>query len=422
MEVTSPASNTTAPADTIALIVETTETDDLGALVPMLEPLHPLLWMRRGYGLVGVGEALRLEFTGPTRIADAAAAWQRIVAAATVTDPLARTGTGLLAFGSFAFSDHSERSSVLIVPALIIGRDAGLSWVTRIGTGALEPLEIPPLVPFGPSYHVALKAGAFSGEDYRDAVAAAVSEIRGHRLSKVVLARELVGQLPEDADIRRMIDVLAHGYPDCWTFSIDGFIGSSPETLVSVSNGSVTARVLAGSAARGMDAASDLSAASALATSTKDQDEHRYAVQNVLASLRSHSPNVMASEMPFTLKLPNLWHLASDIEGDLTDGSTSLDLIETLHPTAAVAGVPTAEALRVIDELEPFDRGRYAGPVGWVGADGDGEWAVALRSAQFEPDGQVTAFAGAGIVAESVPERELLETRMKFRPVIEALN
>jgi menaquinone-specific isochorismate synthase len=179
---------------------------------------------------------------------------------------------------------------------------------------------------------------------------------------------------------------------------------------------------LAGSAARGLDADSDQDAATALATSAKDQDEHQYAVQNVIASLRAHSADVMASEIPFTLKLPNLWHLASDVEGDLTDGSTSLDLIQSLHPTAAVAGTPTADALRLIDELEPFDRGRYAGPVGWVGADGDGEWAVALRSAQFEPDGRLTAYAGAGIVADSVPERELLETRMKFRPIVEALS
>ena len=93
-----------------------------------------------------------------------------------------------------------------------------------------------------------------------------------------------------------------------------------------------------------------------------------------------------------------------------------------MHPTAAVAGTPTAAALTVIDELEPFDRGRYAGPVGWVGADGDGEWAIALRSAQVLPDGDVTAYAGAGIVAESDPERELMETKMKFRPIVEALG
>jgi menaquinone-specific isochorismate synthase len=405
-----------------SLTVETTATVDLGPLVPMLEPGHPLLWMRRGFGLVGLGEALRLEFRGPDRMTDAVAAWQRVVAAATVTDPLAQTGTGLLAFGTFAFSDHSATTSVLIVPSLILGRDKGQSWVTRISARALDPLDIPSLTPYGERFHVDLRPGTLSGEDYRDAVAAAVGRIRDREVSKVVLARELVGQLPPGADIRRVIEALALGYPDCWTFAVDGFIGSSPETLVSVDAGSVTARVLAGSAARGLDAASDQEAATALAVSTKDQDEHRYAVQNVLASLRPHSANVMASEMPFTLKLPNVWHLASDIEGELTDGSTSLDLIESLHPTAAVAGTPTADALRIIDELEHFDRGRYAGPVGWVGADGDGEWAVALRSAQFDSDGRVTAYAGAGIVAESVPERELLETRMKFRPIVEALD
>jgi len=184
----------------------------------------------------------------------------------------------------------------------------------------------------------------------------------------------------------------------------------------------VTARVLAGSSARGIDAASDESAAIALATSAKDLDEHQYAVQSVLASLRPHSPTVVASELPFTLKLPNLWHLASDVEGDVTDGSTALDLVAALHPTAAVAGTPTRAALSLIEALEPFDRGRYAGPVGWVGANGDGEWAVAVRSAQVSPDGQVTAYAGAGIVAESVPERELVETRLKFKPVVEAFG
>ena len=403
------------------LFVETVATGDLGPLVPMLEARHPLLWMRRGFGLVGIGEVLRLEFTGPTRIADAAAAWHRLVTTATITDPLAQSGTGLVAFGSFAFSEHSAVASVLIVPALVIGRDRGQSWITRISASALDTPELPPLEPFGEHFPITLHSGPFTGDDYRAAVSEAVARIRNRELSKVVLARQLVGQLPEAADIRRMIDVLALGYPDCWTFSVDGFIGSSPETLVTVDRGSVTARVLAGSAARGMDAASDEQAAAALAISAKDQDEHRYAVQNVLASLRAHSPNVVASEVPFTLKLPNVWHLASDIEGRLTDASTSLDLIEALHPTAAVAGVPTLEALQVINELEPFDRGRYAGPVGWVGADGDGEWAIALRSAQIEPGGRVIAYAGAGIVAESVPERELLETRMKFRPIVEAI-
>lgn len=405
-----------------ALLVHTTLSSEVGALVPMLDEHEPLLWMRRGFGFAGIGTALRLEFSGPDRIADAAEAWRSVVAAATVTDPLQLPGTGLIALGSFAFSENSAITSVLVVPSVIVGRSGGESWITRIAVGDLPPLAIPPANPFGPAHSVTFVPGALSGDGYRDTVKTAVTRIRNHELDKVVLARDLTGRLPAGADLRAVVGELALGYPDCWTFAIDGFVGSSPETLVSVTGGSVTARVLAGSAARGTDAASDQDAATALATSAKDLDEHQYAVQNVLASLRPRSPNAMASDLPFTLKLPNLWHLASDVDGTLVDGSTSLDLVGALHPTAAVAGTPTALALRLIDDLEPFDRGRYAGPVGWVGANGDGEWAVALRSAQVSPSGEITAYAGAGIVADSDPERELVETRLKFRPIVEAFG
>lgn len=401
-----------------SLTVVTREIPDPGPLVPMLDTHSPLLWSRRGFGLTGFGEALRLEFSGPTRFEDAAAAWRAVASAATITDPLSQTGTGLLAFGSFAFSEHSATRSVLIVPRVIVGRDHDRSWITTVDGAAAA---LPPLTPFRDPFSVVLDQGSLDRESYVAAVGAAVERIRSHELSKVVIARDATAALPAGADIRRLIDALATRYPDCWTFSIDGFFGASPETLVSVDRGTVTARVLAGSAARGTDAASDQAAATALATSAKDQDEHQFAVQNVLASLRDHSADVTASEVPFTLKLPNLWHLASDIDGELSDGSTSLDLVRALHPTAAVAGTPTRVALALIDELEPFDRGRYAGPVGWVAADGDGEWAVALRSAQVAGD-TITAYAGAGIVSESVPQRELLETRMKFRPIAEALS
>lgn len=404
------------------LTVVTTETADATSLIPLLEEDAPLLWMRRGFGVAGIGAALRLEFTGPTRLADAAQAWRRVTQSARVTDPLALPGTGLIALGAFTFSDRSDLSSVLIVPSTIVGRSARHSWITRIAVGAQPPAPIPEERPLGDGYRVSFSPGTLGAETYRDAVAHAVSEIRGHRLSKVVLARDLVGRLPDGADLRVAVGHLALGYPDCWTFAVDGFVGSSPETLVGVHDGTVTARVLAGSSARGTDAGSDQDSATALATSAKDLDEHRYAVQSVLASLRPHSPTVLASDQPFTLRLPNLWHLASDVEGDVTDGSSALDLVAALHPTAAVAGTPTSAALTLIESLEPFDRGRYAGPVGWVGANGDGEWAVAVRSAQVLPDGTVTAYAGAGIVAESIPERELVETRLKFKPVVEAFD
>ena len=275
---------------------------------------------------------------------------------------------------------------------------------------------------FGDEYRLTLLPGTLGKDGYKAAVASAVERIREHDLSKVVLARDLTGHLPAESDVRRALVELALGYPDCWTFAVDGLIGSSPETLVRVHHGTVTARVLAGTISRGRDAASDNDAAIALAASTKDQDEHRFAVASVLEALRPHSADLAASDLPFTLKLPNLWHLATDIAGTLSDGASSLDLADALHPTAAVAGTPKRDAIALIRELEPFDRGRYAGPVGWVGGDGDGEWAIALRCAQLAEGGDLTAYAGAGIVADSDPERELAETVMKFRPIVEAFG
>jgi menaquinone-specific isochorismate synthase len=143
----------------------------------------------------------------------------------------------------------------------------------------------------------------------------------------------------------------------------------------------------------------------------------------VLDALAPHARSgISASEIPFALKLPNLWHLATNIEGVLSDGSSALDLAAALHPTAAVAGTPTAKALEVIRELEPLDRGRYGGPVGWVDAAGDGKWAVSLRSAEVSPEGDIRAYAGGGILAASDPDVELAETKLKFRPIVEAFG
>jgi menaquinone-specific isochorismate synthase len=403
------------------LTVDTQPIDDIRGLVGLVDPRHPLVFIRRGMGIAGVGEALRLEFGGPDRMRDAAAAWKRIAALALVTDSLTLPGSGLVSFGAFSFADSSPRTSVLIVPSVVIGRRGGVSWITRIRVGAVpEALDGPAETPLGADFSVKFDFGPLDRPGYVRAVESALVHLRAGELSKVVLARSMIGRLPPGADLRVLLSELAQGYPDTWTFAVDGLIGSSPETLITASRGTVTARVLAGSAPRGSDPASDSDAAAALATSTKDLDEHQFALRSLLASLAPHARNVTASEQPFTLKLPNLWHLASDVEGSLSDGSSSLDLIAALHPTAAVAGTPTPAALALIAELEPVDRGRYAGPVGWVGADGDGEWAIALRSAQVDDDGTITAWAGAGIVADSDPDKELAETRMKFRPVIDA--
>ena len=437
--------NTSTPR---ALVVETILLHDVPEILSLLPASNPLLWWRKGAGMVGLGHTLSLEFTSPQRITDAAAAWHQIAAAAEVTDPLGIPGTGLIAFGAFTFAAGSALPSVLVIPRVVIGQRDGQGWITRIrfadepaNTGMIGVIRsgaapgarsvdsvagssahtlLPTVTRVEQATSVTLSPGQQSEAGFLVAVDEAIARIRHKDVSKVVLARDLIGQLDTGDDIRSMIVNLAQSYPDCWTYCVDGLIGSSPETLVSVHDNRMEARVLAGTTSRGVDAVSDLQLAASLASSTKDLDEHGFAVRSVVEALTPFTSHLTRSDGPFTLKLPNVWHLATDIAGALTHGSTSLDLVHALHPTAAVAGTPTAKAVALIAELEPFDRGRYAGPVGWIAANGDGEWAIALRCAQVSGS-TITAYAGCGIVADSVAETELNETLMKFRPVIDAL-
>ncbi|MFT4158291.1 MAG: isochorismate synthase [Microbacterium sp.] len=412
------------------LVVQTCEIDPVDDLLAYADPARPLAWLRRGDGIVAAGDEIVAPIripvgTDATRSAIIATTWRKLAQDAEIDDPLKLPGTGLVGFATLTFDEESAADSVLVIPAAVIGRHRGRSWVTSIRSAdSVATADPPTMNEYGPHWAGTLGPGAQSPQGYQDSVRKALARIGTGGLSKVVLARDLTGSIPAGSDLRRLVRSLSTAYPDTWAFAVDGLIGASPETLVTVQNRTVTARVLAGTIGRGADADADTAAAAHLASSAKDLDEHGYAVQNVLASLRPHTRAVAASEQPFLLKLPNLFHLATDVEGELADGESALDLVGALHPTAAVAGTPTPAAIAAIRELEPFDRGRYAGPVGWVDADGNGEWAIALRCAQFTPASEeiaVTAYAGAGLVAGSDPESELLETRVKFRPLVDAL-
>jgi menaquinone-specific isochorismate synthase len=394
-----------------------------GALTDWVSAENPLTIQRLGHGLVGLGTALKLSFQGPHRFMEAAEVWREISQQAQVDNPLGDPGTGLVCFGAFSFSADSPSESVLIVPRIVIGRNQNRSWRTDITLVGETPL---PSVShrsrpenFAP---LSWKPGLLSEDDYVAQVSAMVSLLQEGTANKVVLARDLVARAPGIKDWRLALERLIEAYPDCATFAIDGLVGSTPETLAVVHRGRLSIRVLAGSTARGDGPSADRSQAERLVTSTKDNDEHRYAVASVMNSLSALTPHAVADDQPFTLKLANVWHLATDIEATLPPGVSSLDVVSAVHPSAAVAGSPTETALSLIAQSEPFDRGRYAGPVGWMDASGDGEWSIALRCAQWSEEGTITAYAGAGIVADSDPESELLETRLKFKPVLSAFG
>jgi menaquinone-specific isochorismate synthase len=379
-----------------------------------------LAFIRGGDGIVGWGEAVRLESNlSAGRVADLAAQWRTLVAAAEVTDEVQLPGTGLVAFGTFAFSDLSKAASTLIVPQVILGSRDGRVWLTTV-SGAATPDFWTHSAEYKTNAAINFETGEISAEKFKELVSSAVEKINSGTLAKVVLARDVIAKLPEKFDVRSVLQKLAHQYPTCWVYSVDGMFGASPELLVRVSHAQVSARVLAGTAGRGTDPGVDQAIAVALAASSKNTAEHAFAVDSLVKSLAPFCTHVDADPTPFSLALPNVWHLASDVHGVLREDASVLDVAAALHPTAAVAGTPTDVAQNLIAKLEGSDRGRYAGPVGWIGADGDGEWAIGLRGAQIT-DKTIRAFAGCGIVAESEPEAELAETDLKFRPIREAL-
>ncbi len=341
-----------------------------------------------------------------------------------VRDEAELPGSGLVCFGSFAFADEPG-DSVLVVPEVVVGRRGDTTWVTTIGVGTITPATEVAATP-APSapQGVTFADGALSGTDWESVVADAVRRINDGALEKVVLARDLHATAEDDIDVRWPLTRLAESYPMCWTFHVDGLFGATPEMLVRRERGLVTSRVLAGTIRRTGDDARDLALAATLARSSKDLEEHEYAVRSVADALAPHCSSMNVPEAPFVLHLPNVMHLATDVAGVIHDAgdssTTSLDLAASLHPSAAVGGTPTDAATALITEIEGMDRGRYAGPVGWMDATGDGEWGLALRSAEIDGP-RVRLFAGCGIVADSDPEAELAEAQAKFVPVRDSL-
>lgn len=406
-----------------ALVVRSVLVDDVGSLVALLPERSPLAWLRRGEGIVAWGEVVTFEAAGPERFSAAEEWWRDVAAASVVRDEADIPGSGLVAFGSFGYADFPG-SSTLVVPEVVVGRRGAKTWVSTASAGALPP----PLLQPRPSADgvrgsetAVFSDGAMSGAEWVTVVADAVARIRLGRLDKVVLARDLVAHLDEPLDVRSPLAKLAERYPSCWTFNVDGLFGSTPEMLVRQERGLITSRVLAGTIRRTGDDASDLALAAALARSSKDLEEHEFAVRSVASALAPYCSSMNVPESPFVLHLPNVMHLATDVTGVLDRPATSLGLAAALHPSAAVGGTPTAEALATIAELERMDRGRYAAPVGWMDAAGDGEWGIALRCAEYSGS-RVRLLAGCGIVSDSDPAAELAEAAAKFVPVRDALS
>jgi len=378
-------------------------------------------WIRGGDGLVGFGKYKSHVVSGPKRFTEASQWWRNELSQLTIHNNVHGSGTGPILFTSFSFLDTDE--SELVIPEIIVGRKGGKSWITWIGDSQqpiIEPRDLE-----NQALSIKWGAGSISESEWKSRVSLAVERIKNGELEKVVLARDLSAVSNSPIDLQTLIQRLESEYPSTWVFLVENLVGATPELLVRLSKSLVTSRVLAGTIRKTGDEAKDLTLAATLAKSSKDLEEHEYAVRSVAEALAPFCSSTNVPESPFVLHLSNVMHLATDVTGVVNESATPVDMftvIKALHPSAAVCGTPTDVAREVISEIEGMARGRYAGPVGWIDARGDGEVGIALRCGKLESDLQtIRLFAGCGVVAGSEADEELAESQAKLLPMRTAL-
>ena len=398
-------------------------TTHLGEHLPLLDLLpdsYPVAWVRTGEGLVGWGVHATTTVSGPHRFTDARNWWLQQLESFAVTNSVHGSGTGPILFASFSFSAADE--SVLVIPQVIVGKKSDKSWITWIGTSPQPDLNL--TAPTLTSNSIIWDNNEGADTAWKAGVSTAVGRIQNGALDKVVLARDFTGHSQSDIEPRSILKKLAAEYPSTWSFAVAGLVGATPELLLRLTRKMVTSRVLAGTIRKTGDDERDLALAASLARSSKDLEEHEYAVRSVADALEPFCTSTNVPESPYVLHLANVMHLATDVTGALAEKLAHVDaftILEQLHPSAAVCGTPYKQASELIDEIEVMSRGRYAGPVGWVDAAGDGELGIALRCGQIEGK-SIRIFAGCGIVSGSDPEKELAESEAKFVPMRSALN
>lgn len=405
----------------------------LGPAFDLLAAYHPAgaFFEHAGTGLAASGELFRVDGgTGPERIVRLARA---------VTEALRKIhrdpgAPPPLAVASIPFADDGSATAV-IFSRVAVRREPGETWRLDISPGGIEILHdererwTGRAVPHDAFEQIRVRPEP-EPEEYAEAVARATKAIARGDLRKVVLARTVLVNAGRDLDAKQLAWRLRAVDPSCYVFAVPQpspagasvLVGATPELLVRRRDRLVEAMPLAGSSPRYGDPSRDRASADALFRSAKDREEHAVVVEDVARVLRAFCDRVEHPHEPELLGTANVWHLATPFRGRLHDPNvTALDLVAALHPTPAVCGTPREAAREALDALEPIDRGGYAGPVGWMDADGDGEWAIALRCAEITGS-TARLFAGAGIVADSVPEAEVDETERKFRALLDALR
>ncbi len=410
---------------------------------------------------VGVGSVATIETQGITCVSDAALVWrelqQRIVTgkATNIIGASSALSGGPVLLGGFAFDPvhtHTELwqgfpDGLLILPRFLFHCDEqGAALTLNIAVQpemdyqlvahelvatanailTLLARELPSSTMYDEHVERQVEmSNLLSPETWKRIVADAVQEMRQGAYDKVVLARALqMLDVQRPFDIAQVLQRLTASYPTAYVFALQRgehyFVGATPERLICGTDGQIQTVALAGSAPRGATEMEDEQLGRALIKSEKNQVEHRVVVDTIRTALFNLCSRVWVASEPHLLRLKNIQHLETPIIGDLLPGHSILEAIDDLHPTPAVGGYPRHLALEAIRQTEQLDRGWYAGPIGWIGPGGSGEFAVALRSGLIA-GGTATLFAGCGIVADSEPESEYAESCLKLQVMLRGL-
>jgi len=448
-----------SPATFLSATIPVAGPDPIALVAAALEADHEVaLWLRpsEGLALVGVGRAWAVEAAGPGRFAEAEHAWRAALAEAAVDrDGVAEAMAGPVLLGALGFSGRVPGPddpwapfgpSSLVLPELLLAVTAAGAFLTgavgapaspaairamerrweRLATRAKAITPNPGGMVAMPVYApLAVEGEQPSHEHWRRLVGMFSGAVGRGRIDKVVLARRVDLRSRVELDVPNALRRLAAAAPESTTYAFrrDGrtFLGATPERLVRTQGRAFRTVAVAGTIGRGLDAAEDARLARALLESDKDHEEHAIVVASIVEQLRDVADALEVAPEPGVMTLRFVQHLVTEISGTLPEGRGLLALGERLHPTPAVGGEPRDAALAMVDEHEGFDRGWYAGPIGWLGADGDGELCVALRCGIVERT-RATLFAGCGIVADSDPDLEWEESRIKLRAVVSALG
>lgn len=408
-----------------------------------------------GFALAAVGAALTIAPVGERRFATVDRAWRALLDTALVDDASGGArGAGPLLVGGFAFEPDGPQdgrwlgfpAALMAVPRLQLAAADGRTWLTTNvvvradGTPDMDPTGVGrlraillgerPAMPrvvlaSDPAIMAPTCTEVPDADTWRAGVAEAAAAIRAGWLEKVVLAREVRARAPAPFDADAAIRRLRDAYPSCHVFALwrrdRVFLGASPERLVRLEGRTVAAAVVAGSIARGDDPAADAAQRARLQASAKDRAEHAVVGRALREGLAELCDDVSGPAGPEVLTVSNVHHLHTPLAARLREGRTLLDLVARLHPTPAVGGAPREEALAFLREHERLDRGWYAAPVGWLGRDGGGEFAVALRSALVR-GAEASLYAGCGVMGDSDPAEEYAESALKLRPMRAALD